>query len=175
MLTLESGSDDDRQRVLEDIKALDGLLSRIGANLRRGPDTADRRALAVTVMNLAVECWETATHTTKTEMAERSGLWNVYMERDGYSRTQTLDKYLDRETLPGKPRWNHVLATAKFVLANCPEDTRNRRELERAQAELRSAFAGLTPPRKIIPGRAVLPAPDLGFSWSGGYVDKQSI
>jgi two-component system sensor histidine kinase ChiS len=140
MSTLESGSDDDKKRVREDIKALDGLLSRIGSNLLSGPGTQDRRALAANVMNLAVECWTAGTRTTKAEMAERSGLWNVYMERDGYSRTQTLDKYLDKESMPGKPRWNHVLATAKFVLANCPEDAPNRLELERAHEELRAAL-----------------------------------
>lgn len=140
MSTLESGSDADKERVREDIKALDGLLSRIGSNLQPGSDTRDRRALAANVMNLAVECWTAATHATKAEMAERSGLWNVYMERDGYSRTQTLDKYLDRDTLPRKPRWNQVLATAKYVLANCPGDTPRCRELERAHAELREAL-----------------------------------
>ena len=142
LLTLEDGSEADRQRAIEDIQALDGLLTRIGSNLRRGPATPDRRALAVTVMRLAVDCWEAGTNTARADMAERSGLWNVYIERNGSSRTQTLDKYLDRETLPGKPRWNHVLATASYVLANCPEDTPERRRLEQAQAELRSALLG---------------------------------
>ena len=142
LLTLEDGSEADRRRAIEDIKALDGLLTRIGSNLRSGPATPDRRALAVMVMRLAVDCWEAGTNATKADMAERSGLWNVYIERNGSSRTQTLDKYLDRETLPGKPRWNHVLATASYVLANCPEDTPERRELEQAQDDLRAALLG---------------------------------
>ena len=51
-------------------------------------------------MNTAVDCWRQTTGQGKGELATQSGLWNVYMERDGYLRTQTLDKYLSEDTLP---------------------------------------------------------------------------
>ncbi len=36
-----------------------------------------------------------------------------------WERTQTMDKYLDVHTLPQRPNWQKVLATAAFVLSRC--------------------------------------------------------
>ncbi|WP_319468646.1 response regulator [uncultured Pseudodesulfovibrio sp.] len=113
MLSLESGDPESRQQVLDDLKSLDELLEGISSRMQVNKGH-DKRPLAVRVMNLAVDCWTESTGTQKADMAEQSGLWNVYMERDGYFRTQTLDKYLEEGTLPGKPRWKKVLATADF-------------------------------------------------------------
>ncbi len=59
------------------------------------------------------------------------------MERDGYFRTQTLDKYLEIETLPQKPRWKMVFVTADYVLANYQLSSSIRTELERTLASLK--------------------------------------
>nr|WP_321258807.1 response regulator [uncultured Pseudodesulfovibrio sp.] len=131
ILSLESGDVKNQQAVLDDLKSLDQLLE--GMSSRVSFDTVDnKRSLAVTIMRLAIDCWIESTGTTKADMAEQSGLWNVYMERDGYFRTQTLDKYLDETTLPKRPRWKKVLVTAEFVLANCFDDSLLRQKLKGA-------------------------------------------
>lgn len=102
------------------------------------PQPADKRLLAVRVMNLAVDCWIACTRTSKADLARQSGLWNVYMEKDGYCRTQTMDKYLSQGTLPLRPRWLKIQATAEFVLATCQEGAPLRLELEKALGELKA-------------------------------------
>ena len=73
-------------------------------------------------MRCALECWE-ASGRTKADLAEQSGIWNIYIEKDGYVRTQTLDRYLSRETIPTRPRWKNIIATAEFVMSHSPEDS----------------------------------------------------
>jgi two-component system sensor histidine kinase ChiS len=78
------------------------------------------------------------TGTTKVEMAEESRIWNIYMEKDGYLRTQTLDKYLNEDTLPLRPRWQNVYATAEFVLTQCRQNLAIRQELAQALLRLKT-------------------------------------
>ena len=59
------------------------------------------------------------------------------MERDGYLRTQTLDKYLSLATLPGRPRWRNIVATAEHVLSACPDSPRHGDTLRRRLKRLR--------------------------------------
>jgi two-component system sensor histidine kinase ChiS len=98
----------------------------------------DKRRLAVLVMNLAVECWVQAGGETKADLANKSRIWNVYMEKDGYLRTQTLDKYLSENTLPSRPRWLKIYATAEFVLAACTDNVPVRTELKKCLDELKA-------------------------------------
>ncbi|MCJ8499739.1 7TM-DISM domain-containing protein [Desulfatitalea alkaliphila] len=99
----------------------------------------DRRLLAVRVMNLAVDCWMVCTQTGKAELAKQSGLWNVYVEKDGYCRTQTLDKYLSEDALPRHPRWLKIHATAEFVLVACDDaNLPARSELVQCLSELKT-------------------------------------
>ncbi|WP_031482735.1 7TM diverse intracellular signaling domain-containing protein [Maridesulfovibrio frigidus] len=97
----------------------------------------DKRQLAVQIMNSSIECWEKSADQDKASLATQSGLWNVYMEKDGYSRTQTLDRYLSEETLPSRPRWKNVYATVEFVLANTAARDATYLELEKGIAELK--------------------------------------
>lgn len=140
VLSLETGSAEKRQSVLEDLTALDTLLDRLSENLvatPKRPEADARRALAVQVMNQAVDCWCATAGNSKITLAEASGIWNVYLEKDGYCRTQTLDKYLSSNTLPKRPRWRDIHATAEFVLANVAEKGRAYEELHLAYASLR--------------------------------------
>ncbi|WDP89377.1 MAG: hypothetical protein HUN04_06420 [Desulfobacter sp.] len=109
------------------LKSIDRLLNRLPSP---GPSaTADKRSLAVHIMNRSIEYWSVSTGTSKAEMAEKSGLWNVYIEKDGWVRTQTLDKYLSLESLPARPRWKSILNTAEYVLAACSAPTPLRERL----------------------------------------------
>jgi PAS domain S-box-containing protein len=91
----------------------------------------DKRDLGVRIMLLALECWE-STGRTKADLAEESGIWSAYIEKDGYVRTQTLDRYLSKKNLPARPRWKNIIATAEFVMAQSPKNSPLRAKLERA-------------------------------------------
>ena len=138
MLSLETGDYEGQQEIKDDLKALDDLLDHFGKRVAVTEKNGDKRQVAVKVMQLAVECWKDATGRPKADMAELSGIWNVYMEKDGYYRTQTLDKYLAEETLPLKPRWKKVHATAQFVIANCDVESSLLQELQDAFRELKA-------------------------------------
>jgi two-component system sensor histidine kinase ChiS len=132
LLAMEAS--DAQAAVLEDLDAIDALLESICGRCNGHGKEADARELAVRVMQAVVDCWAAATGLGKGELAVQSGLWNAYMERDGYLRTQTLDKYLSLETLPQRPRWRSIAATAEYVLAACQESHHHdelRRLLER--------------------------------------------
>ncbi len=109
------------ESLAEDLKTARALIERFADGLSIKEKNSDKRRLAVRVMNLAVECWAQTTGNAKADLAKKSRIWNVYMEKDGYLRTQTLDKYLSEDTLPVRPRWLKIHATAEFVLASCHE------------------------------------------------------
>ena len=84
------------------------------------PDPASEPGrLAVKVMQLALGYWYEATDPDKAALAMESGIWKTYTDRNGYSRTQTLDRYLKEETLPRQPRRKWVNQTAVYVLSAC--------------------------------------------------------
>jgi len=140
LLALEAGDGDVRLSMVEDLRAIEALLENIGGRLEGADGRLNARQLAPQVMNAAVECWIEATGLSKGELAAQSNLWNVYMERDGYLRTQTLDRYLNEETLPRRLRWQQVIGTAEFVLAACPARLPCRRELQDTLARLKQAL-----------------------------------
>jgi two-component system sensor histidine kinase ChiS len=73
------------------------------------------RDLILDVMTLSLSLWAEATGKSRIELAERSGIWRVTLDRSSL-QTRTLDKYLLTETLPAHPRWRDVIRTAEFVL-----------------------------------------------------------
>jgi two-component system sensor histidine kinase ChiS len=131
--------------VLEDLSTIDAVLESICDRLSGNWGEQDSRLLAVQVMQAALDCWGEVTGLGKGELAIQSGLWNVYMERDGYLRTQTMDKYLSPGTLPHRPRWRSIVATAEYVLSVCPASHRRRDELRRILERLRQSGCGARP------------------------------
>uniref|UniRef100_A0A2A4YU27 histidine kinase n=1 Tax=OCS116 cluster bacterium TaxID=2030921 RepID=A0A2A4YU27_9PROT len=73
------------------------------------------RHLLVDIMNDSLKLWEQSSGLEKIDIAEKSKIWRVYMDRSSL-QTRTLDKYFLEETLPVKPRWRDVLRTGNFVL-----------------------------------------------------------
>lgn len=138
VLSLNPGDEKTRNIILHDLKAIDTLLKSVSSHLNGDAAVPDRRSLAISVMNAAVECWTSGGRQTKADLAEQSGIWSVYTEKDGYHRTQTLDKYCCEETFPQRPRWQKINATAEFVLANTPPDLPACRELADRLARLKS-------------------------------------
>ena len=70
----------------------------------------------VQVMSLSLEYWRITTGKDKIALAEESGIWNVFYDKDS-PRTRTLDNYLNINKVPKKqPRVQDVIATAHFVL-----------------------------------------------------------
>jgi len=121
--------DDLTQKDQEGLNALIRLLDKIETPSSDTFDAQAKRRLGVEVMNMACTLWA-ATRGAKAELADKSGLWSIYIEKDGYARTQTLDKYLDIATLPARPRWKTILNTAEFVLAACEGPQELKKKLE---------------------------------------------
>lgn len=96
-----------------------------------------RAELAVTVMNLTLSHWHECTGASKADFAGQSGLWKVYMDKNGWERTQTLDKYLDKETIPGNPRYTWVVQSAEYVLTRFPESS-FQADIEQALYQLKT-------------------------------------
>ncbi|MCP4715930.1 MAG: response regulator [Deltaproteobacteria bacterium] len=123
---------------IEELRSVDTSLRSI--QMRCSDDAAAEEPgvadLIVQVMNLAVACWIETTGETKADLAVKSGLWKMYMTRDGHERTQTLDKYLDLATLPKNPRRRQVIQTAEFVLSVCGDESPKRAELSSALSAL---------------------------------------
>jgi two-component system, sensor histidine kinase ChiS len=98
------------------------LLARVGALLMqrqatRQLDDEDLRARMCRLLERALEVWSDATGQGKADLAKASGLWKVQMDRNGWRRTATLDRYLELAKLPKIPKWRPVLRTVRFVAA----------------------------------------------------------
>ncbi|MCA1788331.1 MAG: response regulator [Thioalkalivibrio sp.] len=94
----------------------------------RDAQAEDPRVALVDLLTCSVRLWELQTGTARADLAEQSRLWTVTID-DSARKTRTLDRYLNRDTLPKRPRWGVVTRTARFV-ADRLEDEDNRRELE---------------------------------------------
>lgn len=114
----------------EDLDAIARVLGHIEGTLSMPKTGSGHRHQAVEVMQLSLAFWEEAAGQGKVELARQSGLWKVYTDKDGWERTQTLDKYLHHETIPKRPRGAQVIRTAEFVLAACEGSPEQRARLE---------------------------------------------
>lgn len=107
---------------------------------RSSSETTDPRALLVELLTKSVQFWEMETGKSRADLAEESSLWTVTL--DGSSRkTRTLDRYLDLETLPKRPRWGNVTLTARHVmetLGSGPRVDELKNLLERLESTLMS-------------------------------------
>ncbi|WP_316347206.1 response regulator [Desulfuromonas acetoxidans] len=126
----------DAPEVVNEIRTLDQALADVEKNLYTSAEN-DRRRLAVQVMQLSIDYWYEVTDLGKVDLARESGIWKLYTDRNGYTRAQTLDKYLGEDTFPRRPRWKSISNTAVYVLAACTTPSPLRDRLENALAALR--------------------------------------
>lgn len=117
---------------------VDAALESLGRSLVAGGQQADQNRLGLEVMQLAVDLWTKTTGRTRADLARESGLWQVYTNRDGWERTQTLDRYLDTSRFPRRPRIGTIIATADYVLARCDTASNLRDRLLAGVAALRA-------------------------------------
>ena len=126
-----------KSEMRQGLKKIDAMLARMGNTLTGNAIDLDKQKLGIRVMNLALQYWENSTGSTKVELAKSSNIWKVYMNQNGFERTQTLDKYLDIKQFPKIPRWNRVFQTADFILLSCRTPSNLRDELETELSKLR--------------------------------------
>lgn len=125
-------------KILFGLSEINRSLSRLNLLLQLSPSPPqDRLFLAVKVMTLCLDYWVECRGADKFDLARDSKLWTVYTNLDGWERTQTLDKYFDVKTLPKRPNWKKILATADFVLHNCLDPSLLRENLESSSERLR--------------------------------------
>ena len=125
------------QQLINELRALGPDFSSLADKLSIDNDGDGLRIQIVETMKTALECWQSSTGEGKIELAEKSKLWRVYLDRSSL-QTRTLDKYLQIDTLPKSPRWRTVLSTAEYVLAHCKLSASDREKLEQAKAALRT-------------------------------------
>ena len=130
-------------QILFGLSGINHSLARINLFLQCSSSQIKNRCfLAVKVMNLCVEYWLECSGVDKFDLARDSKLWTVYTNPDGWERTQTFDKYLDVNTLPKRPNWKKILATADFVLHSCLDPSPVRENLEKSAEQLHSFMDG---------------------------------
>jgi two-component system sensor histidine kinase ChiS len=78
--------------------------------------------LIVSTMSLALNYWQITSNKPKTVLLNECGIWSAYLDGGTY-RSRTFDRYLHINTLPKRPKWQKVVQTGHFVLANCPENS----------------------------------------------------
>jgi len=120
-----------------EFESLERTMRRIRDQLQ-GETGGDLCHLVCETMRFSLALWTESTGTTKVEMARKSGLWKVYTDKDGWDRTQTLDKYLKTETVPARPRVGQVVRTAEFVLATCTGPEHLKTSLNRQVSTLKT-------------------------------------
>ncbi len=106
--------------VIQELKSVDQMLNGIEDFLASEQKPHAVNDVIVNTMSLAIDYWQTTTGKTKIELAEESKIWKVYLDKSTF-RTKTLDRYLSVESLPKKPRWKDVVATAQYVMTFCHE------------------------------------------------------
>jgi len=90
--------------------------------------TVDIRQRLVELMLLATQLWEQETQLSRLELAEQSKIWKVTID-DGRLRVRAMERYLNTEKLPTKPRWRNVIRTCHYVLNKCDKTSAVREEL----------------------------------------------
>jgi tetratricopeptide (TPR) repeat protein len=88
----------------------------------------DTRQRLVELMLLATQLWEQETQLGPLELAEQSKIWKVTVD-DGRLRIRAMERYLNIEKLPTKPRWRNVIRTCHYVLNKCDKTSSVREEL----------------------------------------------
>ncbi len=129
-----------RQELSSSIRSLDHLQSHAvhSASLPNAFPTPAPVSFAqklVDVMNQVIEYWEANSQKTVIDLAEESQLWSITVD-EGRLRARTIEKYLDVNKLPKKPRWRTVVQAAYYVLRRYPAPTRFKLQLESDLASL---------------------------------------
>lgn len=122
---------EDNPHLSSDLEAIGQTLSNLNSLLLIQTSDSAKREFGVKMLTFAIEVWESETGLKKSDLAEQSGLWNVQIDKDGWRRTQTLDKYLDIHTIPRNPKWKKIEKTVDFVLSVLNEKSQRRQELKR--------------------------------------------
>jgi len=112
---------------------LDNIADLSVAGVESATEKAVIREKAVSVMSLALACWERELGKSKLDLAEESRIWPVYIDKSTPT-TRTLDKYLNLEICPKNPRSKRVVDTAEFVLRRA--ENKNSRAREALRIEL---------------------------------------
>ena len=107
--------------------------------VKAGVASEEVKARLVALHRLTLNLWERYSGQGKTELADQSRCWRVYI--DGTTvKTRTYDKYLSLKTVPDKPRWRAVVRTANYVLAQCPLQAEDKLELQQLTETVEEIF-----------------------------------
>ena len=86
------------------------------------------RANLIELLDLAVKYFCLATGESPAELARRSEYWHITMN-GSTPRAYMLERYLNLERLPKKPKWGLVFRTCDWVLRECEEQQPLKQEI----------------------------------------------
>lgn len=132
-----------KENISMGLQKINATLNQLKTALSDTPDNLEKRTLSVQLLNQALSVWQNETGLTRADLAEQSGIWKVYTTKDGFERTQTLDKYLDIKQFPKRPRSYKIYQTVDFVLASCETPSEIRDELEDSLSALKNKIQGV--------------------------------
>ncbi len=108
-------------------------------HVKGGVASPEVKSHIVALHRLTLNLWERYSGKGKTELADHSRCWRVYI--DGTTvKTRTYDKYLSLKTVPDKPRWRAVVRTANYVMAQCQLQDVDRLELQQLTETVEEIF-----------------------------------
>lgn len=143
LIRVSRAQQEELERNYKDLQSLRKQLEELLAQETTRRETAENalrerviRETLVETLFLSLRLWRQATKKTKVDFAEESKLWNATVDNNGTYRTRTLDKYLKLESLPPNPRYNDVIDSAYFVIANGSLPPDMKQKLEEKVAEL---------------------------------------
>jgi two-component system sensor histidine kinase ChiS len=133
--TLKDHINQEARHLVDELDVIDQTTVDIFAQLSANEIEFLLRQTIVEMMNNALSCWSESAGKGKIELAEESGIWRAYLDNGTY-KTRTLDKYLDIDKLPKKPRINDVLQTVEFVSRHCDQNRACLKPLQSAHTKL---------------------------------------
>lgn len=107
----------------------------------------DWRDQVVQVMQVSLHCWTHLIGKTPVELALESRLWTATLDGSTF-RVRGLERYLDLDKLPQRPKLPIVLETARFVLSQAPRSLESL-DLEARLKMLEFTFAHLEEIREL--------------------------
>lgn len=125
-----------RSRELEVVQEkYHSVLSKLQVEEQNSSTTVDesdiqQRAMLAQLISSCYDAFCEIEPRTVAELAEASGLWTASLD-GSRMRARTLEKYMSIETIPARPNWKKVSATANFIITRVEVSESYRLEISK--------------------------------------------
>ena len=119
----------DEPSLIKELEKIDAIISALSSTVSVSLKEQEFRLSLVKLMQDCVNIWQRVTQKTVIDLAEESGVWRINID-NGRLRARSMERYLDINKLPKKPRWREVTRTAYFILSHLELTESDRSDLE---------------------------------------------